>query len=277
MCPFCISVGVASITTVGSFSFLAIRKVKKSKLPKANFENNGQERDISNFNSMNNSDQNAMPLVVSQTQWEDELKDLLIEEKALGRKQDALNARRRRLPMVKVSKDYYFMDENKKISLRDLFQDRKQLIVYSAMLEPGAKPCVGCSMVMDNIGHNVTHINARDTSFVFTSPAPQNEIKELQHKMQWFAPWYTDINRNFSDDFGTGKGYALNVFIQDEKQNIYRTYFTTGRGGEVFDINLRLLDLTPYGRQETWEDSPKGWPQTSEACNWWRLHNDYSK
>ena len=231
--------------------------------------------DNQKIDMMSTTNQNEMPEVVSQTVWEEELDELLQAEKALGKKQDALNARRRRLPMVPVTEEYFFMDGEKKIKLLDLFEGRKQLIVYSAMLEPGAKPCVGCSMVMDNIGHNVAHIEARDTSFAFTAPAPQNEIKELQKRMNWSASWFTDINRHFADDFGAGKGFAINIFIKDENQKIYRTYFTSGRGGEVFDVNLRLLDLTPYGRQETWEDSPKGFPQTSEAGRWWRLHNGY--
>jgi len=137
------------------------------------------------------------------------------------------------------------MDGEKKIRLIDLFEGRKQLIIYYAMLEPRAKPCVGCSMTIDNIGHNSSHINARDTTFAFTAPAPQSEIKELQKKMQWNAPWYTDIDRKFAEDFGAGKFFALKVFIQDVDHNIYRTYFTKSRGGEVFDVNLKLLDLTP--------------------------------
>lgn len=216
----------------------------------------------------------ALPEIVSQDEWQEARQELLTREKKITREMDALAAERRRLPMVRVENDYTFTGPEGELSLLDLFHGRRQLIVYSAMLEPGAAPCVGCSMVMDNIGHNLAHVNARDTTFVFTSPAPQDEITALQQRMDWTTPWYTDHGRNFADDFDAGKGFAVNVFIRDDEDRIYRTYFTTARGGELFDTNFRLLDLTPYGRQETWEDSPEGWPQT-EPYSWWRLHDEY--
>lgn len=216
----------------------------------------------------------ALPKVVSLEKWREARQELLAKEKELTRALDALAAERRRLPMVPVEDDYAFTGSEGKVSLIDLFDGHRQLIVYSAMLEPGAAPCEGCSMVMDNIDHNLSHVNARDTSFVFTSPAPQNEIVALQKRMGWNALWYTDHNRRFADAFDAGKGFAVNVFIRDDQNNVYRTYFTTDRGGELFDTHFRLLDLTPYGRQETWEDSPKGWPQTP-PYEWWRLHDEY--
>lgn len=216
----------------------------------------------------------ALPEIVSQKEWHKEREELLAREKELTRELDALAAERRRLPMTEVKDEYTFTGPEGEASLIDLFQGHRQLIVYSAMLEPGAAPCVGCSMVMDNIGHNLAHVNARDTSFVFTSPAPQDEIIALQQRMGWNAPWYTDHGRRFADAFDAGKGFAVNVFIRDDAKHVYRTYFTTSRGGELFDTNFRLLDLTPYGRQETWEDSPEGWPQSS-PYQWWRLHDEY--
>ena len=215
-----------------------------------------------------------LPNIVSEKEWQEARVALLKKEKELPRAYDALNAERRRLPMVRVEDTYEFEGPNGKVSLLDLFEGRRQLIVYCAMLEPGAKPCSGCSMVMDNIGHNIHHIRARDTSFVFTSPAPQEEIAALQDRLDWSAPWYTDPGRKFADDFGAGKGFAINVFLRDDEGVVYRTYYSTDRGGEVFDTNFRLLDLTPYGRQEDWEDSPPGWPQ-SKPYIWWRLHDEY--
>lgn len=216
----------------------------------------------------------ALPQVVSHEEWQAARKLLLAREKDLTRAMDALAAERRRLPMVPVEGDYTFTGPLGELSLVDLFHGRRQLIVYCAMLEPGAAPCEGCSMVMDNIGHNLLHLNARDTTFVFTSPAPQNEIVALQKRMGWNAPWFTDHGRRFADAFDAGKGFAVNVFIRDDENRVYRTYFTTARGGELFDTNFRLLDLTPYGRQEAWEDSPEGWPQSS-PYEWWRLHDEY--
>lgn len=216
-----------------------------------------------------------LPKVVAEEEWQAVRERLLAKEKEMIKAMDALAAERRRLPMVPVDADYTFMGPAGEISLLDLFNGRRQLIVYCAMLEPGAKPCEGCSMVMDNIGHNLAHVSARDANFVFTSPAPQDEINALQQRMNWKVPWYTDKGRRFADAFGAGKGFALNVFIRDDDNRIYRTYFTTDRGGELFDTNFRLLDLTPYGRQEKWEDSPKGWPQ-SAPYEWWRLHDEYA-
>ncbi|MCW9705524.1 DUF899 domain-containing protein [Fodinibius salsisoli] len=220
------------------------------------------------------NEKEALPEIVSQEEWQEARNKLLAKEKELTRELDKLAAERRRLPMVLVEEDYTFTGPEGDVTLLDLFHGRRQLIVYCAMLEPGASPCEGCSMVMDNIGHNLVHVNARDTTFVFTSPAPQEEITELQQRMDWDAPWYTDQGRRFADDFGAGKGFAVNVFIRDDENNVYRTYFTTARGGELFDTNFRLLDLTPYGRQENWEDSPEGWPQ-SEPYTWWKLHDEY--
>lgn len=216
----------------------------------------------------------ALPEIVTHDEWKKAREELLAKEKKMTRALDALAAERRRLPMVKIEKDYVFEGPEGEMSLLDLFDGRRQLIVYSAMLEPGAAPCEGCSMVMDNIGHNLTHVNARNTTFVFTAPAPQEEINALQKRMDWTAPWYTDQDRRFADAFDAGKGFAVNVFIRDDASHVYRTYFTTARGGELFDTNFRLLDLTSYGRQETWENSPDGWPQT-EPYVWWRLHDEY--
>lgn len=217
----------------------------------------------------------ALPNIVSDDEWQAARDILLAKEKEVTRAMDALAAERRRLPMASVEEDYTFTGPEGEVSLIGLFHGRRQLIVYCAMLEPGAAPCVGCSMVMDNVGHNLSHVNARNATFVFTSPAPQNEIIALQKRMGWNAPWYTDHGRRFADAFGAGKGFAVNVFIRDDENRIYRTYFTTGRGGELFDTNFRLLDLTPYGRQETWEVSPEGRPQ-SPPYEWWRLHNEYN-
>lgn len=216
----------------------------------------------------------TLPKIASPEKWQQARRELLAKEKKLTRALDALAAERRRLPMVPVEDDYAFTGPEGELSLVDLFHGRRQLIVYCAMLEPGAEPCQGCSMVMDNIGHNLAHVNARDTSFVFTSPAPQHELAALQQRMDWNAPWYTDHDRRFADAFGAGKGFAVNVFIRDDDNRVYHSYFTTDRGGELFDTHFRLLDLTPYGRQETWEDSPDGWPQTDPYA-WWRLHDEY--
>ncbi len=193
----------------------------------------------------------ALPQTATLEEWEKARMKLVAREKEVTRAMDALAAERRRLAMVPVEEAFAFTGPESEVSLIELFQGRRQLIVYCAMLEPGATPCEGCSMVMDNIGHNLAHVNARDTTFVFTSPAPQTEIIASQKRMGWSAPWYTDHGRRFADAFGAGTGFAVNVFIRDDENRVYRTYFTTARGGELFDTHFRLLDLTPFGRQET--------------------------
>lgn len=218
----------------------------------------------------------AQPEIASQEEWNKAREALLEKEKALTRAMDKLAAERRRLPMVPVENDYAFTGPEGEVSLIDLFQGRRQLIVYHFMFEAGGTPCVGCSSVADNIGHNLAHVNARDTTFVFTSPASQDEITALQKRMGWNVPWYTDHGRRLADAFGAGKGFAVNVFFRDDDNRVYRTYFTTNRGGELFDNHFRLLDLTPYGRQETWEDSSQGWPQTP-PYEWWRMHDEYGE
>jgi len=185
----------------------------------------------------------ALPGIATHEEWDDARRKLLAKEKELTRMQDALAAERRRLPMVAVEEDYTFTGPDLpasrqaggELSLIDLFHGRRQLIVYSAMLEPGAAPCKGCSMVMDNIGHNLAHVNARDTTYVFTSPAPQSEIKALQKRMDWNTPWYTDQGRKFADAFGAGKGFAVNVFIRDDSGKIYAH---TSPQGEVVNCSI---------------------------------------
>lgn len=213
------------------------------------------------------------PRIVSHSEWRAARDRLLAKEKAHTRAADALAAERRRLPMVEVEKAYVFEGPDGPASLIDLFDGRRQLIVYHHMLEPDDDaPCSGCSMFVDNIGH-LAHLHARDTSLVLVSIAPIAEIEAFRKRMGWTVPWFSAAGSDFNPDFDVTTGFGLNVFLRDGDR-VFRTYFTTGRGVEALGSNWTFLDLTPLGRQEDWEDSPAGWPR-ERPYQWWHLHDEY--
>jgi len=227
----------------------------------------------------NNQTQTHMstPPIVSPQEWEDARLQLLIKEKELTRARDALAARRRRMPWQAVEKQYAFDGPNGKVSLLDLFDGRRQLIVYRAFFEPGVfgwpeHACRGCSMLADQVAH-LAHLNARDTTLVFVSRASQTEIDRLKARMGWKMPWYT-ITDSFDNDFGVHEWHGHNVFFRDG-ESIFRTYFINSRGDEAMGSTWSHLDLTPLGRQEQWEDSPQGYPQTP-PYKWWNWHDEYA-
>jgi predicted dithiol-disulfide oxidoreductase (DUF899 family) len=218
-----------------------------------------------------------LPEVVSPAEWQAARDALLAKEKEATRTRDALAAERRRLPMVRFDMDYVFEGRDGKASLPDLFDGRRQLVVYHFMFQPGAPGwpsagCDGCSMVVDNLGHPA-HLHARDTSLVLVSRAPLEKIEAYRRRMGWTLPWYSLAGNDFNDDCGVTSGFGLSVFLRDG-DDVYRTYFTTGRGVEALGSNWTFLDLTPLGRQEDWEDTPEGRPQTPRY-DWWRRHDEY--
>jgi predicted dithiol-disulfide oxidoreductase (DUF899 family) len=216
------------------------------------------------------------PPVVSSQEWEAAHQQLLVKEKELTRARDALAAQRRRMPWQAVDKEYVFEGPEGKASLHDLFHGRRQLIVYRAFFEPGVfgwpnHACRGCSLGADQVSH-LSHLNARDTTLVYASRAPQQDIKRLKERMQWEMPWYT-ITDGFDSDFGVNEWHGHNVFFR-EGERIYRTYLINARGDEAMGSTWSYLDITPLGRQEEWEDSPEGYPQTS-PYKWWNWHDEY--
>ena len=219
----------------------------------------------------------ATPPVVPADEWEAARQQLLVKEKALTRARDALAAERRRMPWLAVDKAYEFEGPNGKASLLDLFEGRRQLIVYRAFHEPGVfgwpdHACRGCSMVADQVAHPA-HLNARDTSLVFVSRAPQADIAGLQQKMGWeHIPWFT-ITDDFDKDLGVDEWHGTNAFIRDADR-IFRTYFLKSRGDEQMGGTWNYLDITALGRHEVWEDSPEGYPQTP-TYKWWNWHDCY--
>ncbi len=216
------------------------------------------------------------PPIVSQQEWEAARQQLLVKEKALTRSRDALAAERRRMPWMVVEKKYQFEGPKGKVSLLDLFEGRSQLIAYRAFFEPGVfgwpeHACRGCSLGADQVAH-LAHLNARDTTLAYASRAPQADIARLKARMGWEMPWYT-ITDSFDVDFGVHEWHGHNVFVRDGER-VFRTYFINNRGDEAMGTTWSYLDLTPLGRQETWEDSPEGYPQTS-PYKWWNWHDNY--
>ena len=225
----------------------------------------------------------ALPHVVSQSEWQAAQAGMLAKEKQATRARDALAAERRRQPMVRIDKDYVFEGLHGKAHLGDLFEGRRQLLLYHFMFAPGVHGwpdagCPGCSMFVDYLCHPA-HLHARDTSLVLVSRAPLANIERYRNRMGWERPWYSSDGSDFNRDMGVttdqGESPGLSVFLRDG-DDVYRTYFVTARGLETVGTVWSLLDLTPFGRQETWEDSPEGWPQT-EPYQWWRLHDEYGK
>jgi predicted dithiol-disulfide oxidoreductase (DUF899 family) len=221
-----------------------------------------------------------MPTIVSPQEWKAAREELLVEEKKLTRARDALAAKRRRMPRMAVEKDYRFEGPNGPASLLDLFDERRQLVVYRFFYDPGMdgypeRGCGGCSFLADQVAH-LAHLNARDTTLAFASRAPQPEIKGLKERMGWEQiPWYT-ITDGFDADFGVVEWHGTNAFFRDDDNRIFRTYFIDSRGDEAMGSTWSYLDITALGRQEEWEDSPEGYPQTP-PYQWWNFHDEYGK
>ena len=229
------------------------------------------------------------PPIVSRDQWLGERKKLLAHEKEFTRQYDRVNAERRRLPMVKVEKDYIFEGPNGKTSLKDLFAGRRQLIVYHFMFDPAwEKGCPGCTRYVNAIG-DLSMLSDRDTTFVLVSRAPLAKLDAYKAQKGWRLPWFSSFGGDFNYDFHAtndekvapieynyrnkaeleaknganaieGEEHGLSVFFRlgDE---VFHTYSVYARGTERLTDARALLDMTPYGRQQDFEDSPPGWPQ----------------
>jgi predicted dithiol-disulfide oxidoreductase (DUF899 family) len=205
------------------------------------------------------------PPVVSHEEWAKAHEAMVAKEKVQTKARDALVAERRRMPWMAVEAGYEFEGPSGAVGLLDLFEGRRQLIVYRAFFEPGVHGwpdhgCRGCSFQADQVAH-LAHLNARDVTLVYASRAPQRDIARLQARMGWERiPWYT-ITDSFDVDFGVDQWHGHNAFIQDGER-IFRTYFINGRGDEAMGTTWSYLDMTALGRQELWEDSPEGYPQS---------------
>src|SRR5262245_36765065 len=216
--------------------------------------------------------------IVSATEWDAALAQMLVKEKEFTHARDALAAARRRMPWTRVEKEYIFDGPDGKASLLDLFDGRRQLILYRAFFQPEVHgwpehACVGCSLMADHVP-NLAHLNARDTPFVYASPAPQADIERVKSRMGRQRIPRHAMPADFDKDFGGDEWHATNAFIRDDEDRIFRTYFINNRGDEAFVATWSLLDMTALGRQEEWEDSPEGYPQTP-PYEWWSWHEAY--
>ena len=182
------------------------------------------------------------------------------------------------MPRMLVEKDYTFLGPDGPMSLADLFQGRRQLIIYRFFFEPGVarwpeSGCPGCSMMADQDAHPA-HLNARGITLAYMSRAPQEDIARYRARMGFRdVPWVT-LTDDFDADMGVDEWHGTNVFIKDDDGRIYRTYLINNRGDERLGSTFSYLDIAPFGRQEEWEDSPAGYPQDG-AYAWWRLHDEY--
>ncbi|MEM5473325.1 DUF899 domain-containing protein [Hoeflea sp. AS60] len=213
-----------------------------------------------------------MNAIVDEASWRSAHTELLDREKAMTRELDRLAAERRRLPWMRVEKPYRFTGPAGETDLEGLFEGRCQLIVYHHMLKPNdPAPCPGCSMVGDHMPH-LAHLNTRDVTLAFIARAPSPEIEVYKRRMGWSMPFYQSTD-SFGPDLGIHGGFGVNVFLRTE-DGIMRTYYTSYRGVEMLGTPMTLLDITPFGRQENWEDSPEGVAQDA-PYQWWRRHDEY--
>ncbi len=228
------------------------------------------------------TDQIPHPPIVSQEEWLAERMKLLADEKELTRQKDRVNARRRRLPMVKVTKQYTFDGPQGKVSLLDLFEGNRQLIVHHFMFRPDWDAgCPGCTGHVNAIG-DISVLEKRATRYVIVSRAPLEKLQSYKKLKGWSRPWYSSNGGDFNFDFHVsfkegdkdaeynyaprgredeGEGPGMSVFFRIG-DDVYHTYSVYARGLEPITDSSDFLDLTPYGRQEDFEDSPEGWPQS---------------
>jgi predicted dithiol-disulfide oxidoreductase (DUF899 family) len=202
-----------------------------------------------------------MPPVVSGEEWRRAREELLAAEKEATRALDALAARRRRLPMVRFASDYAFDTPDGTKTLLQLFDGRRQLVVYQFMDRGPEDYCPGCTWFTDNVpAFAPAALAGRGVTWVTVSDMPLAQIQDYTQRMGWTLPFVSSHGTSFAEDCGVGGGFMLSVFLRDGDE-VYRTYTTGSRGVDRLLFVQNILDLTPYGRQEDWEDSPPGWPQ----------------
>lgn len=219
---------------------------------------------------MNNltSNKSGSPAVVDRSTFEAELGALRVREKAHTREGDAIAAARRRLPMVEVGPTITLIGQHGPVTLLDVFEGRRMLIAYYFMWHaghPAPEQCEGCSLYTSQV-RELSFIHSRDVTYATFCQGPYEESARYRNFMGWEMPWYS-AGKDALDALLVGRrvGMMHIVCYLRRGSNVFETYWTTRRGVEAMDNSYRLLDLTVYGRQEAWEDSPPGWPQRPQG------------
>ena len=205
----------------------------------------------------------GMPAVVDRAAFQRELDALRVREKAHTREADAIAAARRRLPMVEVDATTPLVGAGGRVTLLDVFEGRSQLIGYYFMWNPGhpaPEQCEGCTWVTTQVAE-LSYLHSRDITFAVLCQGPYDESARYRDFMGWDTPWYSA--RDSLDTLLVGRQIGLMHLVSYLRQHdrVFETYWTTYRGVEAMDYSLALMDLTVYGRQEPWEQSPPNWPQ----------------
>ena len=209
----------------------------------------------------------AYPDVTSREEWLAARKKLLAREREVTHLRDAVNAERRRLPMVKVEKNYVFEGPDGELRLIDMFDGRPQLYVHHFMwIDAIDKGCPSCTMAADLTftERDRALLNAKGVTFAAVSRAPYASISRYKAEHGWTFDWYSSRDAGFDDDALRGDWPGASVFLR-RGGDVFHTYSAVARGLDHSAPGYPFLDLTPYGRQENWEDSPAGWPQGADA------------
>lgn len=205
----------------------------------------------------------ATPSIATRSSYQRQVDTLRAWEKAHTRESDAISAARRRLPMVKVDGSARLAGENGPVTLLEAFEGRRQLIAYYFMWYPGRpapEQCEGCTLFTTQV-RELSHIHSRNVTYATFCQGPYEESARYRNFMGWEMPWYSvqDSAAALLSPRPVGMMYLICYLRQED--DVFETYWTTRRGVEAMDNSYRLLDLTVYGRQELWEDSPGGWPR----------------
>jgi predicted dithiol-disulfide oxidoreductase (DUF899 family) len=205
----------------------------------------------------------SMPRAVDRAVFQGELDGLRVREKAHTREGDAIAAARRCLPMVEVAADLPLVGPNGTVTLLDAFEGRTQLIAYYFMWHPGhpaPEQCEGCTWCNTHVAE-LAYVQSRDITYAVLCQGPYEESARYRDFMGWTMPWYSALPSLDTLLVGRTVGMMHIVCYLRDDDRVFETYWTTLRGVEAMDNSYGLMDLTVYGRQEAWEDSPPGWPQ----------------
>lgn len=275
MCPLCLAtlsgLYVAGGVSAGAVTtFVATKMWRKRPEPTASLPPKQKETTMQTTIQQ----PTIVSRIVSRNEWTAARKRLLVKEKEFNRQRDALSAERRQLPMEEITKEYVLQGLEGGRTLADLFEGKRQLLVYHFMFGPDYdEGCPACSFVADNFAGSLVHLAARDTAFAVISRAPLDKIERFKKRMGWSFPWLSSFGTDFNYDFGVtldenhteynyapvsaqpadrpqeGEREGLSVFLRDGKR-LFHTYSTYQRGLDLFLNTYNFLDVTPLGRQE---------------------------